>query len=95
MRRFDPAHPDLKAAVAAGTYGAPLLLRCVSRGVVAAPGCTDEFSVTGSAIHEFDTVPWLLDSPITEVSRHALRATSTVTGLRDPQLMLLRTAEVR
>ncbi|MFI6356157.1 Gfo/Idh/MocA family oxidoreductase [Streptomyces sp. NPDC050743] len=93
MRRFDPAYGDLKAAVAEGTYGAPLLLRCVSRGVVSAPGCTDEFSVTGSAVHEFDTVPWLLGSPVTEVSWHAPRTTSTVTGLRDPQLMLLRTAD--
>ncbi|MFF4693392.1 Gfo/Idh/MocA family protein [Streptomyces sp. NPDC001307] len=93
IRRFDPAYVDLKAAVAEGTYGAPLLLRCVSRGVASAPGCTDEFSVTGSAIHEFDTVPWLLGSPVTEVSWHAPRTTSTVTGLRDPQLMLLRTAD--
>jgi myo-inositol 2-dehydrogenase/D-chiro-inositol 1-dehydrogenase len=93
MRRFDPAYVDLKAAVAEGTYGAPLLLRCVSRGVASAPGCTDEFSVTGSAIHEFDTVPWLLGSPVTEVSWHTPRTTSTVTGLRDPQLMLLRTAD--
>lgn len=93
MRRFDPAYVELKAAVAAGACGTPLLLHCVSRGVSSAPGCTDEFSVTGSAIHEFDTVPWLLDSPVTEVSWHAARPTSAVTGLRDPQLMLLRTAD--
>ncbi|KUO17876.1 Gfo/Idh/MocA family oxidoreductase [Streptomyces dysideae] len=92
MRRFDPAYVELKEALAAGVCGAPLLLRCVSRGVSSAPGATDEFSITGSAIHEFDTVPWLLDSPITEVSWHAPRST-TATGLRDPQLMLLRTAD--
>nr|WP_063826130.1 Gfo/Idh/MocA family oxidoreductase [Streptomyces antibioticus] len=88
-----PAYVELKTALASGTHGAPLLLHCVSRGVASAPGCTDEFSVTGSAIHEFDTVPWLLDSPVVEVSWHAGRSTSTVTGLRDPQLMLLRTAD--
>ncbi|MDT7841615.1 Gfo/Idh/MocA family oxidoreductase [Streptomyces justiciae] len=93
MRRFDPAYVELKAALATGAHGAPLLLHCVSRGVTSAPGCTDEFSVTGSAIHEFDTVPWLLNSPVVEVSWHAGRSTSTVTGLRDPQLMLLRTAD--
>lgn len=93
MRRFDPAYVELKSAVAAGSCGTPLLVHCISRGVSSAPGCTDELSVTGSAIHEFDTVPWLLDSPITEVGWHAGRSTSVVTGLHDPQLMLLRTAD--
>jgi myo-inositol 2-dehydrogenase/D-chiro-inositol 1-dehydrogenase len=61
--------------------------------VSSAPGATDGFSITGSAIHEFDTVPWLLDSPVTEVAWHAPRSTTAVTGLRDPQLILLRTAD--
>ncbi|WP_046732260.1 Gfo/Idh/MocA family oxidoreductase [Streptomyces humi] len=93
MRRFDPGYVELRAALGAGTAGAPLLVHCRSRGVSSAPGATDEFSVTGSAIHEFDTVPWLLDSPVVEVSWHAARPTSAATGLRDPQLMLLRTAD--
>jgi myo-inositol 2-dehydrogenase / D-chiro-inositol 1-dehydrogenase len=93
MRRFDPAYTELRDAIADGVCGAPLLLHCVSRGVSSAPGATDELSITGSAVHEFDTVPWLLDSNIDEVSWHAPRSTSTATGLRDPQLMLLRTAD--
>ncbi|MGW5651402.1 Gfo/Idh/MocA family oxidoreductase [Streptomyces humi] len=93
MRRFDPGYVELRAALGAGTAGAPLLVHCRSRGVSSAPGATDEFSVTGSAIHEFDTVPWLLDSPVVEVSWHAARPASAATGLRDPQLMLLRTAD--
>ncbi|WP_405621422.1 Gfo/Idh/MocA family oxidoreductase [Streptomyces sp. NBC_00076] len=92
MRRFDPAYTELRDAIADGVCGSPLLLHCVSRGVFSAPGATDELSITGSAVHEFDTVPWLLDSAIEEVSWHAGRSTSTATGLRDPQLMLLRTA---
>lgn len=93
MRRFDPGYAELKAAVAAGACGVPLVLHCVSRGVSAGPGATDELSITGSAIHEFDTVPWLLDSPITEVSWHAPRFSRAAAGLRDPQLILLRTAD--
>ncbi|MFH9554183.1 Gfo/Idh/MocA family oxidoreductase [Streptomyces sp. NPDC017435] len=93
MRRFDRAYTELRDAIADGVCGAPLLLHCVSRGVFSAPGATDELSITGSAVHEFDTVPWLLDSRIDEVSWHAARSTSTATGLRDPQLMLLRTAD--
>jgi myo-inositol 2-dehydrogenase/D-chiro-inositol 1-dehydrogenase len=93
MRRFDPAYLELKQAVDAAPYGAPLLLHCVSRGVSAAPGTTSEYSVTGAAIHEFDIVPWLLGSPVVEVSWQAPRASSTATGLHDPQLTLLRTAD--
>ncbi|WP_329599826.1 Gfo/Idh/MocA family oxidoreductase [Streptomyces pseudovenezuelae] len=93
MRRFDPAYRELKDAIAAGACGTPLLSHCVSRGVSSAPGATDELSITGSAVHEFDTVPWLLNSPIVETSWHAVRVTGAVPGLRDPQVMLLRTAD--
>jgi myo-inositol 2-dehydrogenase / D-chiro-inositol 1-dehydrogenase len=68
-------------------------MHCVSRGVNSGPGATSESSIVGSAIHEFDIVPWLLDAPITEVSWHAPRSAPEVTGLQDPQLMLLRTAD--
>ena len=91
MRRFDPAYQQLKAALGAGACGTPLLVHCVSRGVRSGPGATSESSVTGSAIHEFDVVPWLLDAPVVEVSWHAPRP--AVTALQDPQLILLRTAD--
>jgi myo-inositol 2-dehydrogenase/D-chiro-inositol 1-dehydrogenase len=93
MRRFDPAYRELKTALSSGDCGTPLLLHCVSRGVSSAPGATSETSIIGSAIHEFDVVPWLLDAPITEVSWHAPRSAPDVTGMQDPQLILLRTAD--
>jgi myo-inositol 2-dehydrogenase/D-chiro-inositol 1-dehydrogenase len=93
MRRFDPGYVDLKAAIAARTCGTPLVVHCVSRGVYSGPGATSELSITGSAIHEFDVVPWLLDSPVTEVSWHAPCPGAAAPGLQDPQLILLRTAD--
>jgi myo-inositol 2-dehydrogenase/D-chiro-inositol 1-dehydrogenase len=93
MRRFDPGYLELKTALQDGACGTPLLLHCVSRGVASGPGSTNESSVTGSAIHELDTVPWLLDAPIVEVSWHAPRPSDAVPGLQDPQLLLLRTAD--
>jgi myo-inositol 2-dehydrogenase / D-chiro-inositol 1-dehydrogenase len=93
MRRFDPGYLELKAALEAGVCGTPLLVHCVSRGVASGPGTTSESSVTGSAIHELDTVPWLLDAPIVEVSWHAPRSSGAVPGLQDPQVLLLRTAD--
>jgi myo-inositol 2-dehydrogenase/D-chiro-inositol 1-dehydrogenase len=93
MRRFDPGYLELKAALEAGACGTPLLVHCVSRGVGSGPGSTSESSVTGSAVHELDAVPWLLDAPVVEVGWHAPRSTGAVPGLQDPQLILLRTAD--
>ena len=92
MRRFDPGYVQIKAALKAGEIGKPLIVHSTGRGVSSAPDATDEFLVTGSAIHDLDIVPWLLDAPIVEVSWHAPRAT-TLAKFQDPQIMLLRTAD--
>jgi myo-inositol 2-dehydrogenase / D-chiro-inositol 1-dehydrogenase len=92
MRRFDPSYTDLKAVVASGELGDILVSHCVSRTVEAYPGGDSASTVTNAAIHELDIVPWLLDSPIVEVSWHCGK-TSSRSGIRqDPQIMLLRTA---
>jgi myo-inositol 2-dehydrogenase/D-chiro-inositol 1-dehydrogenase len=91
MRRFDPAYVELRHAIAAGSIGRPVLVNCTSRGVAAGPGATSELSITGSAIHEFDVVPWLLGSPIAEI--RWLAPTSAVESMADPQLMIARTAD--
>lgn len=94
MRRFDPGYVQLKAALGDGRVGPAVVVHGYSRGVSAGPGATSELSITGSAIHEFDCVPWLLDSPITEVSWHAGRQSSLADpALREPQVLLLRTAD--
>jgi len=93
MRRFDPGYVEMKQALGRGAIGTPLLTHSISRGVGSAPGATSESSVTGSAIHEFDVLPWLLDSSITEVSWHAPKPTAAAGGFQDPQLILLRTAD--
>jgi myo-inositol 2-dehydrogenase/D-chiro-inositol 1-dehydrogenase len=93
MRRFDPGYVEMKTALDAGACGAPLVVHCVSRGVSAGPGTTTSYSVIGAAVHEFDAVPWLLGSPVVEVSWQAPRCSSSVAGMQDPQLTLLRTAD--
>ena len=93
MRRFDPGYLQLKQALGDGSIGRPLVVHNISRGVSSGPGTSNESSVTGSAIHEFDLLPWLLGSPITEVSWQAPRASTEAAGFQDPQVMLLRTAD--
>jgi myo-inositol 2-dehydrogenase / D-chiro-inositol 1-dehydrogenase len=92
MRRFDPPYVALREGVRAGDCGAPLLAHCVSRTVQSYPGGDSAATVTNSAIHELDVMPWLLDSPIVEVSWQAGRSAGQAVGRRDPQLYLLRTA---
>ena len=94
MRRFDPGYVALRESVRGRRQGEPLLVHCVSRNGSAAPGTTAESAITNSAIHELDIVPWLLDSPITEVSWQAGKSTRRAeAGLQDPSFMTLRTAD--
>ncbi len=93
MRRFDPAYVALKRALDGRAYGSPLLLHCIGRGVTSGPGSTSETSVTNSAIHELDVVPWLLGSPVAEAAWLAPKASREAVGLQDPQLILLRTED--
>jgi myo-inositol 2-dehydrogenase / D-chiro-inositol 1-dehydrogenase len=90
MRRFDPAFTELKSALAAGACGTPRMVRCVSRTVSFEPGADRYRSITGSAVHEFDIVPWLLGSAITEVAWDSPR-TSAMASFQDPQVILLHT----
>ncbi|MGV9714269.1 Gfo/Idh/MocA family oxidoreductase [Gordonia sp. NPDC003424] len=91
MRRFDPAYVDLRRVISGGSLGEILVAHCVSRTVTAGPGGDSAATVTNSAIHELDVMPWLLDSPIVEVSWHAGRSSRNGGPRRDPQIMLLRT----
>jgi myo-inositol 2-dehydrogenase/D-chiro-inositol 1-dehydrogenase len=92
MRRFDPPYVALRDAVADGALGAPLIAHCVSRTVQTYPGGDSASTITGSAIHELDIMPWLLGSPIVAVSWQHGRTSAHSAGRQDPQLYLLRTA---
>jgi myo-inositol 2-dehydrogenase / D-chiro-inositol 1-dehydrogenase len=92
MRRFDPGYAQLRQLLANGQLGAPLLVHCRAHTVASYPGTRTEDVVIASAVHDFEIVPWLVDSPVVQVSWHAGRATSRVQGMQDPQLILLRTA---
>lgn len=92
MRRFDPSYVALRERVQSGDLGAPLIAHCISRTVHTYPGGDSASSITQSAIHELDIVPWLLDSPISAVSWQHGRSSVNSAGRQDPQFYLLRTA---
>ena len=92
MRRFDPGYVDLKALIRDGSLGVPLIVHSTGRGV-SAPAGSDELSVTGSAIHDLDIVPWLLDTEVVSASWQAPGSTPHSQGRTDPQFILLRTTD--
>jgi myo-inositol 2-dehydrogenase/D-chiro-inositol 1-dehydrogenase len=91
MRRFDPGCMELRQTRESGELGEALMLHCAHRNVDPYPG-DSEHTVTASAVHEFDFVPWLLGSEVTTVSWQAGKSSSRTTR-RDPQLVLLETAD--
>lgn len=94
MRRFDPGYVALRKSVQERAQGEPLVVHCISRNANAGPGTTPESAITNSAIHELDIIPWLLGSPIAEVSWQAGRSSRHAEGgLQDPAFMTLRTAD--
>jgi myo-inositol 2-dehydrogenase / D-chiro-inositol 1-dehydrogenase len=92
MRRYDPAYRALKETVASGAIGAPLLVHCVHRNPDVPPHYTSDMAINDTAVHDVDTVRWLLDDEV--VATHVLvpRRNSRAGELRDPLLVLLEMA---
>jgi len=89
MRRFDPAYNELRDAVLGGDIGRIRAAHCLHRNAHAHPSHTSESLLVNSMIHEFDSVPWLLDDPIAAVSVFAPRVDEG--GLQDVQVAVLET----
>jgi myo-inositol 2-dehydrogenase/D-chiro-inositol 1-dehydrogenase len=93
MRRFDPGYGVVKAQLDGGGLGEILLLHCAHRNASSPPGFTSEMLITSSAVHEIDIARWLLGEEIVGATVRAVRpARESANGLRDPQIVLLETA---
>ncbi|MGI8889111.1 MAG: Gfo/Idh/MocA family protein [Nocardioidaceae bacterium] len=90
MRRFDPAHNELRASVAGGEVGAVRMVHCIHRNGRAHPSATSEGIIGNSMIHELDIVSWLLHDSVTAVTIAVPRLPEG--ALLDPQLAVLETA---
>lgn len=93
MRRFDPEYVALRALIASGDIGEPLLVHCAHRNPAVPTSFTTEMVVTDSLVHEVDVARYLLGEEITAVTLLSPRRTSSAhDGLQDPQVALLETA---
>lgn len=92
MRRFDPGYVAMRRRLDEGRDGKLLMSHSVHRNV-STQDVDSAVTITNSAVHELDIVPWLTRSPIVEVQWAAGRTTSLLQQRIDPQLILLRTAD--
>jgi len=91
MRHYDPAYLTLREAVLGGSIGQVKAAHCIHRNPRAHSSHTDESVLFGSMIHEFDSVPWLLDDPLAAVTVFASRVPDG--ELKDLQVGVFETAD--
>jgi len=95
MRRYDKGYNELREAVQTGRLGHPLILHCKHRNPhpFGATHTTD-MSVTGSLVHEFDVIRYLIgeDDPYISAQLVCPRSSKYADeNLMDPQLVYLET----
>ncbi|MEV5875294.1 Gfo/Idh/MocA family oxidoreductase [Streptomyces sp. NPDC052101] len=92
MRRYDSEYRRLKALLAGGSLGRPLMLHCTHRNVSSPDDFTSAMLINSSVSHEIDAARWLLGQELTAVT--VLRPTPSADapeGLLDPQFVLFET----
>jgi myo-inositol 2-dehydrogenase / D-chiro-inositol 1-dehydrogenase len=89
MRRYDPAYQAMKAVVDSGDIGAPLLVHSRHRNPSVPEYYTREMAITDTAVHDFDTVRWLLGEEFVAATVLTPRRSRHGGDLQDPLLILL------
>ncbi|MFP5346643.1 MAG: Gfo/Idh/MocA family oxidoreductase [Actinomycetes bacterium] len=87
-RRFDPAFRALKQVVDGGSIGSPLIVHCAHRNPSVPPHYTREMAITDTAVHEMDTVRWLLGEEIVATTVLVPRKSRHGGDLQDPLIVL-------
>jgi myo-inositol 2-dehydrogenase/D-chiro-inositol 1-dehydrogenase len=96
MRRFDPEYAQLRALIASGEIGEPLVVHCAHRNAAVPPTFTSEMMISDSVVHEVDVARFLLDEEITAVTVLRPRATRhAVAGESDPLLVVFEMSSGR
>ena len=92
MRRYDKGYVQVKEALKSGEYGVPLILHCTHRNPEVGTNYNTPMAVHDTAIHEIDTLHWLVDDEYESAQVIMPKVTKySHSELKDPQIMLLRT----
>jgi myo-inositol 2-dehydrogenase / D-chiro-inositol 1-dehydrogenase len=88
MRRYDAGYRALKAVVDSGDIGAPLIVHCAHRNPSVPGYYKKESAITDTAVHEIDTMRWLLGEEIVATTVLTPRASRNGGELQDPLIVL-------
>jgi myo-inositol 2-dehydrogenase/D-chiro-inositol 1-dehydrogenase len=89
MRRFDAQYRAMKAAIASGVIGGPLIFQSVHRNASVPSHFTANMSLTDTAVHDIDIARFLLDDEPVAISVKAPRRNRSAGGVSDPLLTLI------
>jgi myo-inositol 2-dehydrogenase/D-chiro-inositol 1-dehydrogenase len=89
MRRYDEAYRALKAVLATGEIGTPLLMHCAHRNASVPAHYEKEMAITDTAVHEIDMVRWMFGEEIAAARVLVPRRSRNGGDLQDPLLLIL------
>lgn len=88
MRRYDAGYRALKDVVDSGAIGAPLIVHCAHRNPSVPGHYTKDMAITDTAVHEIDTMRWLLGEEIVGAQVLTPRRSRHGGELQDPLIVL-------
>ncbi|RRD50180.1 Gfo/Idh/MocA family protein [Arachnia propionica] len=92
MRRFDPSYQEMKQLLDAGEIGEALMVHNAHRNPTVPEMYTWDMAINDTAIHEIDTMRWLLGEEFTRVRVDKPKRTShRFPHLQDPLVLILET----
>ena len=92
MRRFDPAYREMKSVLEAGEHGYATLVHNRHRNPSVPEHYTSRMAIDDTAIHEIDTMRWLLGEEIVSARVDRPRFTShRYDHLQDPIVVVMYT----
>ena len=93
MRRFDQSYREMKAILDSGELGEALMVHCAHRNPTVPEIYTWDMAINDTAIHEVDTMRWLLGEEFVTARVDKPKKTSLRhPHLQDPLVLILETA---
>jgi myo-inositol 2-dehydrogenase / D-chiro-inositol 1-dehydrogenase len=89
MRRFDPQYRAMKATIASGAIGAPLIFASGHRNPSVPGYYTRDMALTDTAVHDIDVARFLLDDEPVAIAVKRPRRNARGGELSDPLLTLI------